>query len=114
MKLNEITKIKLSTDPNDYGAYVSYRGKLEPIVQIPISKVDTFEKEASGKSGFEKNVKNIMMALKRKEKIPPVLVRRVGLKFQILDGHHRFEAYKRAGLKAMPARIVVKSNIEEN
>jgi len=35
-----------------------------------------------------------------------------GLRYQVLDGHHRFKAYRLAGVKSIPARIVAPANVK--
>ncbi len=114
-ELDEVTKVKLSTDPNDYGAYVSDAGKAEKTVTIPFNKiVSTFEPEEFGKMKLPKsaaNVKRIMAGIKRGDKLPPLLVRRYKNGYQVLDGHHRYEAYKRMKVKQVLVRVVDPMNI---
>ena len=117
MKLREITetsRVTLSTDPKNYGATVNDTSPLEPVVSIPVNKIDTFEPDDKfNDSYYAKNLQNIVAALKKGKKLPPILVRRQGQRFQVIDGHHRFMAYRILKLKEIPARIVVKSNIKE-
>jgi len=112
--ITEIAQIRLSHDPNDFGAYVTDRGLPEKIVSIPVGKITTFEPDEKFKDPENnKNLKKILMALKAGKTLPPILVRRQGQKYQVLDGHHRFHAYKTLGLKIIPARIVSKFNVRD-
>jgi len=42
-----------------------------------------------------------------------LLVRKYKNGYQVLDGHHRFWAYKLSGTKSIPVRIVADKDIEE-
>jgi hypothetical protein len=59
------------------------------------------------------NVKKIVAGLKKGDKLPPLLVRKYKNGYQVLDGHHRFWAYKLSGTKSIPVRIVADKDIEE-
>ncbi len=112
--VNETSRVKLSTDPEYFGATVNDANPLERIVSIPVNKIDVFEPDDKFDDPQNaKNLHNIRAALKKGAKLPPILVRRQGQRFQVLDGHHRFKAYRMAGLKEIPARIVSKSNVKE-
>jgi predicted nucleotidyltransferase len=59
------------------------------------------------------NVEKIVAGLKKGDKLPPLLVRKYKDGYQVLDGHHRFWAYKLLGIKSIPAQVVPDSDIEE-
>ena len=42
----------------------------------------------------------------------PILVRSHAGRYQVLDGHHRFHAYKMAGAKTIPVKIIPEEEIE--
>jgi len=112
--ITEIAKVKLGTDPEDYGSWVTDRGPSEPTVIVPVSKLTTFEPDDKfEKPENAKNLNNIVKALTAGKELPPIIVRRQGLGYQVLDGHHRFMAYKKLGKKYIPARIVAKFNITQ-
>lgn len=46
--------------------------------------------------GHEGQIREIMEAIRRGDKIPPILVSKAGY---LQDGRHRLEAYKRLGIK---------------
>lgn len=111
--LSETSRVKLSTDPDDYGATVNDTNPLERIVSIPVNKIDVFEPDDKfNDPHYAKNLRNISAALKKGKTLPPILVRRQGQQFQVVDGHHRFKAYRMAGLNEIPARIVTKYNVK--
>jgi hypothetical protein len=114
IKLDEVAKITLSNDPTDLGAYIRDSGKEEPTTIIPVHKIIVFEPDDlhAQKPNFEANMKKLLAALKKGDKLPPILVRRVHNGYQVLDGHHRLKAYKHVGLKSIPARIVDPANIK--
>jgi predicted chitinase len=46
------------------------------------------------------------------KELPPILVRKYKDGYQVLDGHHRFHAYKKAGLKTILAKLVPDEDIK--
>jgi hypothetical protein len=112
--ITEVAKIKLGTDPGDFGSWVIDKGQSEPTVILPVSKLTNFEPDDKFKNPENsKNLHNIVKALKAGKELPPILVRRQGLGYQVLDGHHRFMAYKLLGKKYIPARIIAKTNVTQ-
>ena len=112
-KIDEVAKVSLSTDPKNFGAWVNDSGDPEKTVVIPTSKIHVFEPDSKFDDPHHaKNLANIVKAIKAGKKLPPILVRRHGIdRFQVVDGHHRFMAYRMAGVKAIPARVVDPKNI---
>ena len=107
-------KITLSTDPNWYGATVDNYKATGPVVDIPADKLVGFEPDDKMNQPKSKaNVKKIVAGLKRGHKLPPLLVRKYKNGYQVLDGHHRFKAYKLLGVQLIPAQIVPARDIEE-
>ena len=107
-------KITLSTDPNWYGATVDDYKATGPVVDIPADKLVGFEPDDKMNQPKSKaNVKKIVAGLKRGHKLPPLLVRKYKNGYQVLDGHHRFWAYKLLGVQLIPAQIVPARDIEE-
>ena len=108
-------KIKLSTDPNWYGAEVDDTGfDSLPIVDIPTNRLVGFEPDSKMQEPKAKrNVKKILAGLKSDSDIPPILVRKYKGGYQVLDGHHRFWAYKVAKKDTIPARVIDPKDIEE-
>jgi hypothetical protein len=108
-------KIKLYTDPGYFGAEVDDAGfDSLPIVNIPANKLVGFEPDSKmNQTKSQANVKKIVAGLKKGDKLPPLLVRKYKNGYQVLDGHHRFWAYKLSGTKSIPVRIVADKDIEE-
>jgi hypothetical protein len=107
-------KITLSTDPNRYGATVDNYQASGPVVNIPANQLVGFEPDDKMNQPKSKaNVEKIVAGLKQGAKLPPLLIRKYKNGYQVLDGHHRFWAYKLLGVKSIPAQIVPDSDIEE-
>jgi len=107
-------KITLSTDPNWYGATINNYKATGPVVNIPVNQLVGFEPDDKMNQPKSKaNVEKIVMGLKRGDKLPPLLVRKYKNGYQVLDGHHRFWAYKLVGTKTIPVQVVPDSDIEE-
>lgn len=112
-ELNE--EIKVALYPGNKGVDVDSTEediKNAPKVQIPLEKLFRNEPAEKMKSPESiENIKNLAAMYKRGKEMDPILVRKKGNRFQILDGHHRFTAAKLAGLKSINAIIVPDENI---
>lgn len=107
-------KIRLSTDPNWYGAEVGDYKASGPVVNIPTNRLVGFEPDDKMNQPASKaNVEKIVAGLKQGAKLPPLLVRQYKNGYQVLDGHHRFWAYKLLGVKSIPAQVVPTEDVEE-
>ena len=107
-------KITLSTDPNWYGATVDNYQASGPVVNIPANQLVGFEPDDKMNQPKSKsNVEKIVAGIKQGAKLPPLLVRKYKNGYQVLDGHHRFWAYKLSGVKSIPCQIVPDEDIEE-
>ena len=112
-ELNE--EIKVALYPGNKGVDVDSTEediKDAPKVQIPLEKLFRNEPAEKMKSPESiENIKNLAAIYKKGREMDPILVRKKGNRFQILDGHHRFTAAKLAGLKNINAIIVPDENI---
>ena len=108
-------KIKLYTDPGYFGAEVDDAGfDSLPVVNISADRLVGFEPDSKmNQPKSQANVKKIVAGLKKGDKLPPLLVRKYKNGYQVLDGHHRFWAYKLSGTKSISVRIVADKDIEE-
>jgi hypothetical protein len=108
-------KVKLYTDPDYFGAEVDDSGfDSLPIINIPTKELVGFEPDEKMKlPKAQANVAKIIDGLEKNENIPPILVRKYKGGYQVLDGHHRFWAYKTLKKDSIPARLVPDSDIEE-
>lgn len=113
--VGEVSKVSLSSDPDNFGAWVRDGGTPEKTIVIPTSKIHVFEPDSKFDDPHHaKNLANIVKAIKAGKQLPPILVRRHGIdRFQVVDGHHRFMAYRMAGAKSIPARVVDPKNVKE-
>jgi hypothetical protein len=111
---NSSDKIKLSTDPNWYGAEVGDYKATGPVINILANQLVGFEPDDKMTQPKSKaNVEKIVAGLKKGDKLPPLLVRKYKNGYQVLDGHHRFWAYKLVGVKSIPAQLVPAEDVEE-
>ena len=107
-------KIKLSTDPDWYGAEVGNYKAASPVVNISADQLVGFEPDDKMNQPASKaNVKKIIAGLEQGDKLPPLLVRKYKDGYQVLDGHHRFWAYKSSGVKSIPVQVVPAKDVEE-
>ena len=108
-------KVKLYTDPSYFGAEVDDTGfDSLPVVNIPTNRLVGFEPDNKMNQPASKaNVEKIVAGLKQGAKLPPLLVRQYKNGYQVLDGHHRFWAYKLLNVKSIPAQVVPAEDIEE-
>ena len=107
-------KIRLYTDPDYFGAEVDDYQASGPVQNIPVDQLVGFEPDSKMQQPESRaNVQKIITGIKRGDVIPPILVRDYKDGYQILDGHHRFRAYKLLGVKSIPAQVVPDSDIEE-
>jgi len=106
-------KIVLSMDPNWYGAEVGDYKATGPTIDIPTNKTVGFEPDEKMQSSKSKpNVEKIIKALESGDKLPPILVRKYKDGYQVIDGHHRFWAYKLLKKDKIPAQVVPDEDIE--
>ena len=119
MRFNELFvnegKVKLYTDPGYFGAEVDDTGfDSLPVVNISADMLVGFEPDSKmNQTKSQANVEKIVAGLKKGNKLPPLLVRKYKDGYQVLDGHHRFWAYKSLGIKTIPVQIVPAKDIEE-
>lgn len=124
-------KIKLYTNPEWRGIGLGENPEKEKelIDSLPVTD---FEYDGENLVGFEydskmdlpkskENVERMMSKIEEGGTLPPLLIRKYGNKFQVLDGHHRFWAYKQLSKKdpkkynpiVLKVKIVPDENIEE-
>ena len=113
--ISEYAKVKMSHDPNNFGTYVTDRPSNEKIVMLPINRLVGFEPDSKMDSPVSaKNLTSIISSIRKGNEMPAILVRKIGpIQYQILDGHHRFAAYKALGIKKIPCRIISKVNVSD-
>lgn len=115
-ELFEATKVKISTSKKEMGAWVDDQEQDEPTVMIDLkSIISVLEPDElhDTKPDAKKRVDDMVKQLEKGKDTPPVLVRKYKSGYQILDGHHRFKAYKKANKEQIPAQIVAAKNITD-
>ena len=109
-------KVTLYTDPSYYGADVAKdAGQGLKVNQIPLVQLVGFEPDEKMKDPKSSaNMRKMVDLIKsgKAQDLPPILVRKYKNGFQVLDGHHRFHAYKAAGAKTIPGKIIPDSDIK--
>lgn len=107
-------RITLWTNPKHLGADVNDNDFSDiEASDIPIGDLQGIEPEQKMElPSSKKNMEQIAASIQKGEKIEPILVRRHGKGFQILDGHHRYHAHRMVGSQNISARIVPDEYIE--
>jgi len=115
--INETITVKLHTDPNYYGADIEDNtGKGKPIIYLDIKNLIGFEPDKKmddpKSSEAVEKISNLVKAGEA-DKLPPILVRKYRNGYQVIDGHHRFHGFKKAGAEKIKAIIIPDEEIEE-
>jgi hypothetical protein len=134
----ETTRVTIYTSPQSKGAMVDDTFADEPVQMLDIDSIINYERASKmDLPASRENMQKILAGIKAGEKMPPVYVREVKLKgksnprwdgnkmlsvggvpnsrfkYQIIDGHHRYWAYKKAGVKTIPAIVVSPEDIQK-
>lgn len=112
---NQLNELKVTVYPKQQGVDIDDpEGELEtaPTVTLPLDSLILNEPAAKMQSPEAKrNLKGLIRAIRDGEPLPPIVVRKVGNKYQILDGHHRYFAMKALRIKNTKAIIVAPEDI---
>jgi len=113
-KLNLEIKVKIY--PGGQGADVDY-SEIEiskmPTSDIPLDMLllnEPASKMLEPKS--KATLKDLIKTIKAGKELPPIIVRELGNKYQIVDGHHRYFAHKLLGKDKIKAIIVDPQDVE--
>jgi hypothetical protein len=108
------SKIKLFTDPSYYGAEIEDDAGDGLLVKyLNIDELIGFEPEEKMEQPEAKaHVQKLLKRLEEEEDLDPILVRVYKRGFQVLDGHHRFHAYKLANRDKIPAKVIPAKDIK--
>lgn len=119
MKIFEITAKLVKqhdpeTDNSEIGATVSSDGRRkEKTVMLPMNQIRSrFEGDDKADPEWKEaraNIENIKKQIKRDiSKLPPILVRRLPKEntYQVIDGHHRYFAFREMNVKRIPVIIL--------
>lgn len=119
MKIFEITaklvkQYDLETDNSEIGATVSSNSiRKEKTVMLPMNQIRSrFEGDDKADPEWKEaraNIENIKKQIKRDiSKLPPIIVRRLPKEntYQVIDGHHRYFAFREMNVKRIPVIIL--------
>ena len=113
---NQLNELKITVYPKDQGVDVDDPdGELEtaPTTILPLDSLALNEPANKMKSPeSRKTLKSLIKALKDGQTLPPLVVRKLGDGYQILDGHHRYFAMKALDIKNTKAVIVPPEDIK--
>lgn len=120
MKLLEVTKVQLIRTPNEVGSEITSNDYYYPkkVVMLPISKLTSYEgwrkarKKHTISAESRDKVEQLKVAIKKGKKVPPIFVRWHKGRYQVIDGHHRLEAYRELHFQRIPTQIVDSFNIK--
>lgn len=114
-KLN-LEDIKVKLYPGGLGADVDYdeeEFKQLPTKTISLDQLVLNEPASKMKQPKSKaTLKKLIKSIKAGDEIPPIIVRKLGDKFQILDGHHRYFAFKALDKDNIKAVVVDPKDVE--
>lgn len=116
----EITKVIMYTHPETLGANVNSDNTGKPNItkHIPMRNLHPTEPESKMKQAGSKQIhKKLVGAIKTGTKIPPLTViphPRLSGHYNVVDGHHRLFAGKKAGSRTMKSGIVPSKDVSIN
>jgi len=88
--------------------FISARARGPTVRMIPINKIDPNPRQARSELG---NIKELMLSIKNKGILEPILVRPKEGRYEIIAGERRYMASKRIGLTEIPC---IEMNVEDN
>ena len=98
----------LYTNPEYRGSKISNQAINDrPIVNVPIKSLTPWEPDDKMTyTGNRMNVLSMVSAIEQGKQLPPIITVKKGNTYLILDGHHRYEAYRQAGVKTVPVKVL--------
>lgn len=116
MKLSYLlkeNKIILYTNPEYFGADVPDDYLERSRTPVPVSSLYGYEPDDKMADIHHANdVLKLALHFKKGGSVPPIVVRKTVKGYQVLDGHHRMHAARKAGLDQLDAVIVDRGDIE--
>lgn len=80
-------------------------------VNLPLDKLFKNQKNEDNEDNSER-VNGIIKAIKGKKKLEPIVVVKEGEKYRILDGNHRYQAYKKLGRENVKCLVIPKNMVK--
>lgn len=107
-------KVKMFTNPEYMGSDVDMSvGKGLPTNQIKLDKIYLFEPQDKMEIPSSREwVQKLVSDIKNGKELKPIFVRTYKDGYQIIDGHHRYQAYKLANKDTIPAKIIPNKYIQ--
>jgi uncharacterized ParB-like nuclease family protein len=117
-KLDKIglENIKVKIYPGGLGADVDYDEeefeelptKIISLDQLTLNEPAKKMKQPASKA----TLKQLIKSIKAGDEVPPIIVRKLGDKYQVIDGHHRYFAFKALGKDSIKAVVVDPEDVE--
>ena len=111
-----LENIKVKIYPGGLGADVDYdEEEFEqlPTKTISLDQLTLNEPAEKMKQPTSKaTLKQLIKLIKAGGEVPPVIVRKLGDKYQVIDGHHRYFAFKALGKDSIKAVVVDPKDVE--
>ncbi len=83
-------------------------------IDIPIGKLFKNQPDDQGdkEKGYNKMVNDITKKTKDNKKFTPLIVTKEGKKYRIIDGHHRYDAFKKLGKEKIKCIVIPEKDVE--
>ena len=83
-------------------------------VSISLDKLIKNQPEDQGEleKDYNKMVDRIIKKLKEKKKLLPIVVAKENKKYRIIDGHHRYDAYKKLGKETIKSIVIPEKDVK--
>ena len=112
----DLENIKVKIYPGGLGADVDYdeeEFKQLPTKTIPLDQLVLNEPASKMKQPKSKAMlKQLIKSIKGGEEVPPIIVRKLEDKYQVIDGHHRYFAFKALDKDSIKAVVVDPKDVE--
>ena len=111
-----LENIKVKIYPGGLGADVDYNE--EEFEQLPTKTISLDQltlnepAEKMKQPASKATLKQLIKSIKAGDEIPPIIVRKLGDKYQVIDGHHRYFAFKALGKDNIKAVVVNPEDVE--
>jgi len=97
----------------DAEAFEATMAEHLPTTEIPLDELVGLEPDSKMEIEEHKiQTESMAQSILSGKVFAPILVRAYENRYQILEGHHRFHAYKKAGKDTIPCKIVPEENIK--
>jgi pyrimidine deaminase RibD-like protein len=99
--------VTVFTNPANQGAMIRKAAQAYPVTKLPLSKLRVNEPDSKmSYPGNRLNIMGMVDTIKKGGELPPIIVVPKNFNYMILDGHHRYTAYKMAGIDEVPVKIL--------